>query len=56
VPQSLAQATSHLIASDSMTVARSDALAHLIIVLSKTYDELPAEVASAYEQVLDKFR
>jgi hypothetical protein len=56
VPQNLAQQASHLIASNNLDVSRNDALAHLIIVLSKTYDELPAEVASAYEQVLDKFR
>jgi hypothetical protein len=38
------------------TEAESDALAKLVEVLSISYEDLPAEVASAYNQVLGVFR
>lgn len=38
------------------TEAESDALAKLVEVLDVSYEDLPAEVASAYNQVLNTFR
>lgn len=45
-----------IMANRVYTEAESDALAQLVEVLDVSYEDLPAEVASAYSQVLDTFR
>jgi hypothetical protein len=45
-----------IMANRVYTEAESDALSKLVEVLDISYEDLPAEVASAYLQVLDTFR
>jgi hypothetical protein len=45
-----------IMSSRVYTEAESDALAKLVEVLNASYEDLPAEVASAYNQVLGVFR